>query len=190
MRITALTAVVTLFATPAFAGPHVAAMTAHAKEKVSTWVQSEEVIEAVKAQNAAHAALDEAKINQMDQAWRAETAAASQPMIEEVLERPISVYLGDVKEEAAGLYTEIFVMDAKGLNVGQSDITSDYWQGDEAKWKETYLKGPDAVHVSDVELDESTQSYQSQLSVPVTDPETKEVIGAVTIGIDVDLLML
>ena len=36
--------------------------------------------------------------------------------------------------------------DNKGLNVGQSDVTSDYWQGDEAKWKKSYKMGAGAVH--------------------------------------------
>jgi hypothetical protein len=82
--------------------------------------------------------------------------------------------------------TEIFVMDNKGLNVGQSDITSDYWQGDEAKWQKTYSVGASAIHISDVAKDESTQSFQSQLSLPVVDPANNQVIGAVTIGINVE----
>jgi hypothetical protein len=45
------------------------------------------------------------------------------------------------------MITEMFVMDAKGLNVGQSDVTSDYWQGDEAKWQKTYGAGPGVVFV-------------------------------------------
>jgi hypothetical protein len=84
------------------------------------------------------------------------------------------------------MYTEIFVMDNKGLNVGQSDVTSDYWQGDEAKWQKTYQVGPDAIHVSDVEQDESSQVFQAQVSVPVVDGG--QVIGAVTVGVNVDAL--
>ena len=98
-------------------------------------------------------------------------------------------YLKKVEADSQGLITEIFVMDDKGLNVGQSDVTSDYWQGDEAKWQKTYQVGPDAIHISDVEQDESTQRFQSQLSLPVVDPDTKKPIGAVTIGIDVENLL-
>ncbi|MEM8755288.1 MAG: hypothetical protein AAGF90_20180, partial [Pseudomonadota bacterium] len=75
---------------------------------------------------------------------------------------------------------------AKGLNVGQSAKTSDYWQGDEAKWRETYLVGPDAIHVSDVEEDESTQTFQIQVSLPIVDGGAP--IGAVTVGVDVEHL--
>ena len=79
-------------------------------------------------------------------------------------------------------------MDGKGLNVGQSDVTSDYWQGDEDKWQKTFLAGAGAVHVSEVEFDESSQTYQSQFSMPIVDPATSTVIGAVTVGVDVTMV--
>ena len=109
-------------------------------------------------------------------------------LINAVLGNELSNYLTGVKNDGRGIYTEIFVMDNKGLNVGQSDVTSDYWQGDEAKWKKTYLAGPDAVLIDEVEFDESTQTFQSQLSLSVVDPNTGETVGAVTIGVNVDML--
>jgi hypothetical protein len=80
------------------------------------------------------------------------------------------------------------MMDARGLNVAASSVTSDYWQGDEEKFTATYPLGPDAVHISEVEFDESTQTFQAQVSLPVTDPATGAVIGAITIGVAADRL--
>jgi hypothetical protein len=159
-----------------------------AQNEIRAMVSNPAVVDAVKAQNAKNAALDEGKIKELDQTWRAETSAAAKPMITAVLGNSLSGYLKSQKEAGQGLYTEIFVMDNKGLNVGQSDVTSDYWQGDEAKWQKTYQVGADAVHISDVEQDESTQTFQSQVSVPVVDPASKEVIGAVTVGVNVEML--
>jgi hypothetical protein len=85
--------------------------------------------------------------------------------------------------------TEAFVMDAKGMNVGMCDATSDYWQGDEAKWQKTYSVGPDAVFVDDVEQDESTQKFQVQTSITVVDPASGKAIGAMTVGLDAESLM-
>jgi hypothetical protein len=141
------------------------------------------LIAAIKAQNAISSAYDQAQIDALDTQWRAEVGASSKPLIDATLANPASAYLAGVKQASAGKFTEIFAMDAKGLNVGQSDITSDYWQGDEDKWSQTFLVGPDAVHISDVEQDESTQIFQSQVSVPVVDGGT--VIGAITVGVDV-----
>jgi len=39
------------------------------------------------------------------------------------------------------LVTEAIVMDAHGANVCVSRETSDYWQGDEDKWKKPFLEG-------------------------------------------------
>jgi hypothetical protein len=79
-------------------------------------------------------------------------------------------------------------MDNKGLNVAQSDVTSDYWQGDEAKWKKSFLAGPDGLFIDEVEFDESTQTYQAQVSVSIADPDSGEAIGAITVGVNVELL--
>jgi hypothetical protein len=54
---------------------------------------------------------------------------------------------------------------------------------------ETYGIGPDAVHFSEVELDESTQRYQAQISLTIVDPATGEPIGAMTVGVDAEALL-
>lgn len=78
-------------------------------------------------------------------------------------------------------------MDNQGAHVAMTDKTSDYWQGDEAKFIESYNGGKGAVHIADVEFDNSTQAYLFQVSVPVKDGN--KVIGATTIGIDVDKIL-
>ena len=109
-------------------------------------------------------------------------------VVDGVLANELSRFLSQSKAEQRGIVTEVFVMDNRGLNVGQSDVTSDYWQGDEAKWQQTFLVGPGAVMIDDVELDESTQTFQSQLNMTITDETTGEVIGAITVGIDVEAI--
>jgi hypothetical protein len=165
-----------------------AELSALAKGQIAEIAAAPEVISAVKAQNETTAAYDQAKIDELDKTWRAQADAADQPMIDAALDSEVSGYLMDVQDGSDGLFTEIFVMDAKGLNVGQSEVTSDYWQGDEDKWQQTYSVGPDAIHISELEEDESTQTVQSQVSVSVVDPDSGAVIGAVTFGVNVDKL--
>ncbi len=179
----------TLLASAAWAAePHVAPITDFANSTVKQWIANDTVINAIKAQNAKHAGLSQADIDNMDKDWRAQTDAGSKPMIDAVLGNALSGFLRQQKDSAGGLVTEVFVMDNRGLNVGQSDVTSDYWQGDEAKWQKTYTAGPDAIFIDEVEMDESTQTFQSQLSMSIVDPATGEVIGAITVGINVDAL--
>lgn len=163
-------------------------MRATFENQIKPWLSNPAVINAIKAQNEKHAGFDAGKIDAMDQQWRAEAKAGGGPLIEEILAQEISKFLHEKKGELGGIVTEMFVMDNKGMNVGQSDVTSDYMQGDEAKWQKTYQAGAEAVFVDEVEFDDSTESFQSQLSATVTDPETGEPIGAITIGINVEEL--
>lgn len=150
---------------------------------VSTWLSNSVVIDSIKVQNKKHEGLSQDEIIKLDKKWRAERKSKSKPMIKSVLSNKLSDFLKSVKSKNDGMFSEIFVMDNKGLNVGQSDVTSDYWQGDEAKWKNTFLAGPGSIEVSDREYDDSSNKFLIQVSVPVLDPSTKAPIGAATIGV-------
>ncbi len=167
---------------------HVAPVKEYISQNVESWLNDPVVISAIKEQNAKTAGYDQAAIDKLDKDWRAQATAADKPMVDEVLASPLSKFLMEKKDASQGMITEMFVMDAKGLNVGQSDVTSDYWQGDEAKWQKTYSAGAGVVFVDEVEQDESTQALQSQASVTISDPDTGQPIGAITIGINLDML--
>ena len=76
-------------------------------------------------------------------------------------------------------------MDNQGANVGQNTLTSDYWQGDEAKWKESYNDGKGGVHVDKAKLDKSTNQVDQKFALPIID-EDGNVVGAICIGLDVE----
>jgi len=164
-----------------------AALKELAATKVATIVNNAIVQSAIKEQNAKHAGLSEADVIKLDKQWRAENKGNDKTLINATLGNALSAYLSQQKNASAGLFTEMFVMDNKGLNVGQSDITSDYWQGDEAKWQKTYSVGSGAVHIGKLEKDESTQEIQVQLSMAISD-SANNVIGAITVGVNLDNL--
>ena len=185
----AATALVALTAFSAAAqDAHVAPVTDYIETNVKPWLSDPVLVDAVKAQNAQNAGLAQADIDALDKKWRAETEGSSKEMIDGVLGNALSQFLKAKQQEAGGLITEVFVMDNKGLNVGQSDVTSDYWQGDEDKWSKTYGAGPDAIFIDGAEKDESTQMLQSQGSIAIKDPASGEAIGAITVGINLDAL--
>lgn len=158
-------------------------MTAFVQTDVKAWTADPNIISAVQSANSAHAALSEADILTLDTQWRAEVGTDS-ALIKGILDNAASAYLRDQVAKSGGTVTEVIVMDAQGLNAAISGVTSDYWQGDEDKHQKTYDVGPDAVHVSDIELDESTQTYQAQVSFTLTDPASGTAIGAVTVGLN------
>jgi len=190
MRKILVAAVAMMFMAPVAhaAGEHDAAIRKLVDRTFKVWTSDPALINAIRSQNAANTGLTQSDIDALDKTWRAETKASAKPMIDEMLGRPVSKKLLGYENAGEGLFTEIFVMDNHGLNVAQSDATSDYWQGDEAKWKKTFLVGPDAVFIDDVEFDESTQTFQAQVSLAIADPDDGAVIGAITIGINVELL--
>ncbi|MDF2234441.1 hypothetical protein P2H44_17925 [Albimonas sp. CAU 1670] len=162
-----------------------AKLRALAAGRLAAYAAEPAIVEAVTAQNAAGKP-DQARIDQLDAEWRAQVGAPARPLVDEVMGRAASARLVAIRDESQGLIAEVILMDQVGLNVAVSEPTSDYWQGDEAKWSETYLVGPAAVHVSDVELDESTQTYQAQVSLPVISGGAP--VGAITFGVNVEYL--
>jgi hypothetical protein len=137
------------------------------------------IVKAVKEENEKRKSLSQ--IQEMDNKWKAHAGIADYMRV--IMDSECGKHLRDI-QSSARYYAEIFVMDDQGANVAMSDKTSDYWQGDEAKFKKSYNGGLGAVFIDDVEFDDSAQAYLVQVSVPVRDGE--RVIGAITIGIDVD----
>ncbi|NWF91503.1 MAG: cache domain-containing protein [Syntrophaceae bacterium] len=137
------------------------------------------IVKAVKAENAKGKTLPQ--IKELDKKWMATPGITD--YMKALMENECGRYLRQI-QASAPFYAEIFVMDNLGANVAMSDKTSDYWQGDEAKFIKSYNDGKGAVFVDDVKFDDSTQAYLVQVSVPVKDGN--KVIGAITFGINVD----
>jgi len=187
IRLPAAAAAALLAAAPAAANEFAPALEALAADMLRPIAQDDAVVAAIQARNA-DGVTDPAEIDRLDKEWRAQVGSSDAPLVAAVSGTPAAMALAAARDASQGLLTEVFAMDAVGLNVAVSDPTSDYWQGDEAKWQETYQVGADAVHVSEVEFDESTQTFQSQVSLPVVDPASGEPIGAITFGVNVELL--
>jgi hypothetical protein len=185
---TILFAASVLAAAPAIALDHVPLVAKIIDGGVRADITAPAVLAMLREQNARNATLDQAGIDAADKAWRAEVAAGGGSLISATLGNTASAYLKEVRAKHQGLLTEIIVMDSLGLNVAQSDLTSDYWQGDEAKFQKSYGAGASGVFIDEVELDESTQTMQSQASFTIVDPQTGLAIGAATIGVDVEQL--
>lgn len=177
------------FALPASASEFEPAMKDFLESEVRAWSTDPVLLDALRARNAMTAAYSQDQIDAMDQAWRAEVGMSSTPTIDPIMVNAAADFLREQVALSGGRMTEVILMDAKGLNAAVSHITSDMWQGDEAKYIDTFLVGPDAAHFSDIEKDESTGRFQGQISFSIVDPATGEVLGAMTVGVDADSLL-
>lgn len=151
------------------------------------WLAEPAVVDAVKAQNAQHKGLDQAKIDEMDNQWKAAAKSSANPMYDKVASNAVSKHLKDIKARSNGKIAEILLMDNRGLNVAQTDSTSDYWQGDEPKWQKVYTGGSD-VYMTEPEKDEKSNALVTEVSVPVVDPASKEKVGVAMIVLDTNKL--
>lgn len=150
-------------------------------KEVQGWLNTEIVQLSVKARNKNWKDLDQSRIDELDTSWRAEREADDQPLIAATMSSPLSIYLSRIQGRSLGLYAEIFVMDKHGLNVGQSSITSDFWQGDEDKFQKTYDVGNDALFIDEPEWDDEFKIWRSQASMTLMDKDGGGKIGAVTV---------
>ncbi|MEZ5666312.1 MAG: hypothetical protein R3F55_02555 [Alphaproteobacteria bacterium] len=141
----------------------------------------------VTAQNGRFAGIGQDTIDALDGQWRAEREAGEQPLISAVLSNPASSYLTRVQAQSIGLYSEIFIMDDHGLNVGQSNVSSDFWQGDEAKWQETFARGAGSVFVDEPEFRDDIGVWVVQVNVSVDRDDA--AIGAATFEVNLTELV-
>lgn len=150
-----------------------------AKSTLAAYGSDPVIIVAVKAQNSLGKSLDEIKTT--DKKWQ--STAGIDDFMESLMNSEGGKHLTKVLESQK-YFAEIFVMDNQGANVAQTGKTSDYWQGDESKFKKSFAGGKGAVFIDEVEFDDSSQAYLVQVSVPVMDGGV--AIGAITFGIDVE----
>ena len=134
---------------------------------------------AVKTQNAQNLTLE--RIQQLDKEWRKT--------------KELTPFKRSLQESNAGTllkqtvilnpsYGELFLTDNQGANVAAYPATSDYWQGDEEKFTESFKQGG-RIFVGPVEYDDSSKSVSIQISAPVFD-EGNRAIGVLVAGIILD----
>ena len=137
------------------------------------------IVAAVKAENAKNKTLE--FILNRDREWIA--SQTLQPYMQELINSPTGRHLSNIFYSTQ-YFMEIFVMDNQGANAAMTSRTSDYWQGDEAKFIKAFNDGKGAIFIDEVEFDLSCMAFLIQVSVPVMDGD--QAIGAITFGIDAD----
>jgi len=149
-------------------------------EGLEFFTQNAIFIQAIQEQNRQNQSLDNIKV--IDEEWKNGTS----PLIEELQNSKAGKYLKNIIIQQADVYNEAFLTDAQGANVAAYPTTSDYWQGDEAKFTDAFAEGKGQTYIGGVEFDDSTQTNAVQISVPVMYAE--KAIGVFVIGVKVSEL--
>lgn len=150
------------------------------------WRRNPQLIQAVMQQNKARGDVPLSRIHALDQQWLQEQQKTEQPLIDSVRNNALSAWLVQQQASYKGLISEIIVTDQHGLNIAASAVTTDYWQGDEAKFAEPFFASQDQPYLGPLSYDQSTQRYQVHVSNTVRNPSSGEVIGVIILGIDIE----
>lgn len=111
--------------------------------------------------------LTQGDIDALDRSWREESNRTNQPVINAYLQVPISNHLAHTMAGTHGLFLEAFIADARGLNVGMSIPTSDFFQADES-WFTTALALPVGDHfIDEPEYDEGLGVWRVRVAFPI-----------------------
>ncbi len=135
------------------------------------------IVKAVRAQNAKNISLSE--IKKIDAEWTRTKSIT--PFKRSLMDSLLGRYLNKRMMSNLESYSEMFLTDAQGANVAMTPATSDYWQGDETKWKASFNNGDGQIFIGPVEFDESARTNAVQVSVPVIDVD--KTIGVLIVGI-------
>ena len=186
-KILVAAALLTLLALPAGANEYADAITKHA-ESIKSWLSDDAIQSTLQVQNDKYSGEHKRSLLVLGKKWKKELDKDSQPIISAVMGNDLSAFLKKKKEESQGLYAEIVVMNERGLSAGQSDVTEDYWYGQQDIWTKTFRKGTKSILIGEVEKDESSQKPQSRLSLPVPHSSGKYNVGAITFLLNVEML--
>lgn len=126
-----------------------------------------------------------AEILMIDQIWGASSTWQLNEKAQELMDQPLSKALSNWQSRHNRV-TETMVMDAKGGLVGLSQVTSDYWQGDEDKFRRAVTADDGILFVGPIRFDASAGHFQVFASRALRNPQSGELVGVVAIGIDIE----
>lgn len=151
-------------------------------EQIKQLANTDNVQQAVMKSN--RQPLAQQDLDQLDNQWAQQVRDNTPILAERYLKFEGSQFLQVWQKQMQGVITEIIVTDKQGKNVIISEVTTDYWQGDEAKFLNMYQQDDD-YYIDTVEFDESTKHFQVQFSVPIFD-EKNQHMGVLILGVDIE----
>lgn len=98
-------------------------------------------------------------------------------LMQNVLNNELSLALQEIHSNTPNI-VELFITDKNGVLLGASEITSDYYQGDENKIIE--LNSTD-FYISDVHFDESTRHFQVHFSMRIPNSAGLILVAGLTL---------
>jgi len=125
--------------------------------------------------------LDIEGLLKIDQQWRKDPDLANS-----LLDSNIQSLFKNHLNQPDAMFVELILMGKQGQTLAGVPLTSDYWQGDEAKFIEPLKR--QNIYVGKINWDESSRTISAQISVPVW--ENGRILGVLTGAVEASLEIL
>jgi len=133
-------------------------------------VQDKAILDAVRFANDRYRDITAEQIQALDRKWRSSGEELPKQLTDKECNESLKLFQRTFKGLA-----EIFVTNARGLNVCQTNKTTDYYQGDEDWWKQTFRS--DKPRYTFLTFDRSAGVFAVPIYLPVRDPASGDIIG-------------
>ena len=133
-------------------------------------LQDNAILEAVQFANKRDRHITARQIDALDKQWRRPGEELPAKLTDKKCNESLKFFQKTFKA-----FAEIFVTNERGLNVCQTNKTTDYYQADEKWWSQTYKLGK--MRHDPPEFDESAGVFAIPVYLPVRDPASGVVIG-------------
>jgi hypothetical protein len=140
------------------------------------------LLAALKEQNKALEAQSQAEIDATDRRWIEERRNPDGALTGAMLASAPSRHVRSLIANSHDTLTHAILMDTKGRNVAIAAPTTDYWQGDEAKFLATVAKGSGDVQSGSVEMRHDGEGKGCWLSRAIFD--NGKPIGALSVELN------
>jgi hypothetical protein len=160
-------------------------------ENLTTLTLDDSIQDAIRTANKTYSgneANDLNKILTIDDQWRTAVVNNEHTF---VVDWPLNNEVARDLKNYQSLYPdniETFTTDKKGALIGATNLTSDYYQADEAWWQTAYNNGQGNVYISLPVYDESAGAFSILIAVPVFDQQEGEIIGILRTTLSLDKL--
>ncbi|WP_331345268.1 hypothetical protein [Cellvibrio sp. UBA7661] len=169
--------------------------------KIERWKRLPKLESILKSHNVKNRSLSKQDIIERDKKWTKTFLQGDFSYSLDLVDQELSAQLREIKKQSQDMITEIIVTDERGINVAISDMTSDYWQGDEEKFTTVFAKPANTLHFGAINYDESTKRFQLHLSVPLfsgasaepisneSNGQKSEPLGVMVFGVDIEKVL-
>lgn len=126
------------------------------------------------------------EILNLDAQWQALAPQHHSDMATRVADQQASVAMAQWQRSHQPLVTEVMLTNSIGTLVAMSQLTTDFWQGDEPKFAHHIGKPAASIYVSPVRYDASTSRFQVIVSLPIRVEDQWLPAGVLAVGLDVE----